>query len=117
MPKQHPSQLQAPITWADLLTVHGTHGVRPFKKKGAKSSRPIRRAYRMWIAQQGIRPSRDYVMPIDLLTGTVRQVVVAETGRRPDRGELRALIVDALNDPDSGLQITPRPFQRTDVVA
>ncbi|GGO72408.1 hypothetical protein [Nocardioides deserti] len=101
----------APVTWADLVHIQATHGIRPTGTDPAKPARVLHAVYAAWEAAEGVAPGRGNLMPVHLLTGHVRQHLRAE-GRVLDTGSLRALIVNALNDPASGLEIELRPYHR-----
>lgn len=107
----NPSRPAAPVTWADLVHIQATHGIRPTGTKPAKSARVLHEVYTAWEKAEGIAPGRGYLMPMCLLTGHVRQHLRAQ-GRTLNNLALRALIVNALNHPASGLEIELRPYRR-----
>lgn len=98
-----------PVTPTDLRSILDTHGVRLPKNVGkGEEARELRRLYRGWIDQQGIRPDLAYVMPLRVLLGLL---LASHGGRINERGLYAwRVLTDALNDPDAGLQIVQRRY-------
>ncbi len=100
-----------PVTWFDVLTILDTHGLRLSPRgKGQRSpeAKFIRREWKAWVKRQGIRPDLNYTMPLRALTEHITrehpELIMSE------RGCSWAVVVDALNDPHSGLELVRRRY-------
>lgn len=114
-PTVHRRVLGGPLVWDDVREVSDRLGIRPIKDKESKRSREaatIHAAYTAWVDQQGIRPGLRYVMSLQ----TLYMFLTERPGEQVERREhwqrarqARVTIVNALNDPRSGLELTRRP--------
>lgn len=111
MPNKHrkPSPQQPSVSWADLAHIFDSHGITPSAE--TPSSGPLAHVYDGWVKSEGLDPARPYAMPVHLLTGHVRLHLRTVEDRWVHDAELRALVTNALNDPDSGFVIVRRPFR------
>jgi hypothetical protein len=100
------------VTWCDLVSILDSHGLVLLPDgKGNRSpeAKTIRRLFKAWVKESGIRPGLPYTMPLRVLTDTIsreHQHLI----RRPEGGTSWAVVVDAINDPNSGLQIVLRRY-------
>lgn len=113
-PRTYRTEPRGPLTWADLCDVQDSHGIRPVPHD--PTARPweadrIHDLYEQWIDFEGIRPERRYVMPLCVLF-TRLQRDYGHHGRALGGQLARRLLVDAVNDPSSGLEIVERPFTK-----
>ena len=108
-PTHHRASAADPVTRADLLYILDTHGLRfPDHVGKGNEVREMHWLYVDWIAQQGIRPDLPYVMPLRAMH---ELLCLSHGGRLSERGQYAwRVLVDAVNDPDSGLQIVQRRY-------
>lgn len=101
----------SPVTWFDLVSILDNHGLvlSPHGKgKRSDEAKFIRRLFKVWVADAGIRPGLPYVMPLRVLCETISREhphLIRPTGTLS-----WAVVVDAINDPNSGLQIVQRRY-------
>jgi hypothetical protein len=112
-PQQYPSaDPDSPVTWCDLVSILDSHGLTLSPHgKGARSpeAKLVRRLFKAWVKASGVRPGLPYVMPLRVLSDTVSREH-PHLIRRPDGGVSWAVVVDAINDPNGGLQIVRRRY-------
>ena len=104
-----------PVTWLDLVSILDSHGlVLSPHGKGQRSAeaKTIRRLYKAWVKRERIRKGPPYVMPLRTLSMTI-SVLHPELISRPGGGTSWAVVVDAINDPNGGLDLVRRPFARS----
>lgn len=111
MPK--PSPVRPAVTWADLVHIQDTHGIRSVKNKKSERSPDatlLHAVYAAWVEREGLKPGPSYVMPMHLLTGHVRQALIKQDGANPSKLGLRAWLVNVLNETGCDLEIAQRPY-------
>lgn len=104
----------SPVTWMDLVSILDTHGlVLSPNGKGRRSSESkiVRMLFKAWVEAQGIRPDLAYVMPLRVLSETLSREFPGLL-RGADGGVSWSLVVDAINDPNGGLNVVQRRYSR-----
>lgn len=102
---------ESPVTWHDLVGILDTHGLRlmPGRAVGrGVEAKEVRAIFKAWVKAEGIRSDLPYVMPLRILVETILRQHPELV--RSARGVSWAVVVDAINDPRSGLTIVRRRF-------